>query len=149
MIPSAEEAPLDAGVLPLQLCHFQPHATHRLLSFYAVTMCVCADAKHANDSPVQKKPHWTPGYCRCSWAISSLKCFTARAAKYRSRLAFLHTSRSAAKLLRLVSTVPRKTKTAAATYSTDRVWVGYRAWLEYRIWVGYRSLSRVQSLARV
>lgn len=36
-------------------------------------------ARHV--TPVQKKPHWTPGYCLCSWAISSLKCLTARAAK--------------------------------------------------------------------
>ncbi len=69
--------------------------------------------------PVLKKPHWTPGYCLCSWAISSLKCFTARTAKYRSLLAFLHTSISAAKLLRLVSTVPLKTNTAAATYKAS------------------------------
>ena len=32
-------------------------------------------------APVLKKPHWTPGYCLCSWAISNLKCFTARTAK--------------------------------------------------------------------
>ena len=47
-------------------------------------------------------------------------CFTARAAKYRSLLAFLHTSRSAAKLLRFVSTVPLKPNTAAATYVQGR-----------------------------
>ena len=75
----------------------------------------CCEWRHL---PVQKNPHCTPGYCLCSCAISSLMCFTARAAKYRSLLAFRQTSRSAAKLLRFVSTVPRKPKTAAATCST-------------------------------